>query len=272
MEIPASRKPGDVICMERIFPLPQIIRNKIIDVFCQLDPPAREEAKKLPSNRDCLVRPYLGRVRIAGSQKRLRAFSLRNYKLHLDQIQYLGLDAEAYATAMAKAMATMHWDIRIDAADIEFVLGSSPAEEDTITRPKSLEQLQNLTAKTDTYTEVVVSSPNFKQRLVSLWLVDFDACNDISMDETGVQQAVRAFVENEPYCPRPNGGTSYSDQLWRAFSTQYLATSMAILGEKHDAAGLPRMFLTGSVVAKDEVGHNQREFPDHRVGEGEIII
>lgn len=201
-QIPVSRSPREVLCMGRNFPLPQIIQNKIIDVFCQLDPAAREQAKNLVSNKDCLIRPYLGRVRVAGSQSRLRAFSPRNYKLHLDQVQFLGLDAEEYGTAMAKAMAIMHWDIGIDAADIEFVLGISPTEEGTIARPMNYDQLQGLTTKTDTYREVVIPNPNFKQRLVSLWLVDFDACKDISLDEAGVRQAVKAFVENEPYCPR----------------------------------------------------------------------
>ncbi|KIW62798.1 hypothetical protein PV04_10929 [Phialophora macrospora] len=244
-QIPASRNPGDVLCMERIFPLPKIIRNKIVDVFCQLDPPDREQAKNIASNKDCLVRPYLGRSRVAGSHSRLKAFSLQNYKLHLDQIQYLRLDAEEFATSMAKAMAIMHWDIRIDAADIEFVLGSSPTVEGTIpVPPEDPESLQMAVTKIDTFREITISNPNFKQRLVNLWLLDFDACRDISMDPSGVQQAVRAFLENEPYCPRPNGGTAYSDHLWRAFGAQYLATSASILATaKPDVAALPNSFL-----------------------------
>ncbi|EXJ56576.1 hypothetical protein A1O7_06920, partial [Cladophialophora yegresii CBS 114405] len=228
--IPASRNPGDVLCMERIFPLPEIIRNKIIDVFCPLESPAREQAKNIISNKDCLVRPYLGRARLGGSQSRLKAFSLRNYKLHIDQIRHLGLDGEEFAISMANAMAVMHWDIGIDAADIEFVLGSSPTM--------------------DTFREITISNPNFKQRLVGLWLLDFDACGDITMDSTGVQQAVRAFLENEPYCPRPYSGTAYSDHLWRVFGTQYLATSASILTmAEPDVADLPNTFLTGVAQA-----------------------
>lgn len=249
-QIPASRNPGDVLCMERIFPLPDIIRNKIIDVFCQLDPIAREQAKHIASNKDCLIRPYLGRARVANSQSRLKAFSLRNYKLHLDQIQYLGLDAEELAKSMAKAMAIMHWDIRIDAADIEFVLGSSPVVDGTIpSPPEYLERLPMTAAKMDTFREITISDPNFKQRLVGLWLLDFDACTDISMDPSGVQKAVRAFLENEPYCPRPYGGSTYSDHLWRTFGKQYLATSASLLAKApSEVAALPISFLT--LVAK----------------------
>jgi hypothetical protein len=244
-EIPSSQKPGDVLCMERIFPLPKIIRDKIIDVFCQLDTSTREQAKDIPSNKDCLVRPYLGRARVAGNQSRLRAFSLRNYKLHLDQIQFLGLHAEEFAILMAKSMAIMHWDIKIDAADVEFVLGSSPTTEGTFSRPSRPKQLQNLTAKTDTFTEVEIPNPDFMQRLVTLWLVDFDACKDIAFNDMGVQQAVSAFVENEPYCPRPSSENGYGDRLWNVFCTEYLATSALILATKPEVAALPQVFLTG---------------------------
>lgn len=55
-------------------------------------------------------------------------FSLRNYKLHVDQMQSLQLEAEKYATSMADAPAVLHWHMKIDGMDIEFALGSSSTE------------------------------------------------------------------------------------------------------------------------------------------------
>ncbi|RVX73700.1 hypothetical protein B0A52_02590 [Exophiala mesophila] len=258
-QIPDSRRPGDVLCMERIFPLPEVIRNKLIDVFCQLDPASREQAKKIASNKNCLIRPYLGRARITSGQSRLRAFSLRNYKLHLDQIQYIGLDVEELASSMAKAMAIMHWDIGIDAADAEFVLGSSPTVEGTVPpAANDITSLLRTAEKVDTFREVTISNPNFKQRLVTLWLLDFDACGKINTNAAGVQRAVKAFLENEPYCPRPNGGSNYCDHLWSVFGNQYLETSRSILvGVDGNVASLPVSFLTGVVKALAGSGSSQ---------------
>jgi hypothetical protein len=54
---------------------------------------------------------------------------------------------------------------------------------------------------------------NFENRVISLetdsekppvgmWLLDFNRCHMISMDEKGVEQAVKAFFRNGPYYSR----------------------------------------------------------------------
>lgn len=50
----------------------------------------------------------------------------------------LGLDTQTFALAMANALAIMHWQAKIDAADVEFVLGgpSSEAEDHSETSIK----------------------------------------------------------------------------------------------------------------------------------------
>lgn len=85
------RQPREVLCMERIFPLPEPIRDTLIDVFC---PPQNvNAAKDDPANKDCLIRPLLGRRRFGSSRPGgSMFFSLRNYKLHVDQIKELDLD------------------------------------------------------------------------------------------------------------------------------------------------------------------------------------
>ncbi|ODM18941.1 hypothetical protein SI65_05558 [Aspergillus cristatus] len=40
----------------------------------------------------------------------------------------------------------------------------------------------------------------------TMWMLDFDLCRDMSMDEAGVQKAVRAYWRNDPFYPRPGKG------------------------------------------------------------------
>lgn len=41
-------------------------------------------------------------------------------------MQSLQLEVGYYARRMAEALAVMHWETQIDAADVEFVVGSAP--------------------------------------------------------------------------------------------------------------------------------------------------
>jgi hypothetical protein len=185
------RKPREVLCMERVFPLPEPIRSSLIEAFCP--PHNTEKAKNDPANKDCLIRPLLGRRRYGASRPGGSLFfSLRNYKLHLDQFQELDLDAEGYALDMADALAVLHWHTKIDGMDVEFVLGSSPLDRHSIRRVMPLTEIQRLKAGESTYEYVTKTNSNFKRRVVLLWLLDFDACSDIAADKDGVQKAVRA--------------------------------------------------------------------------------
>ncbi|MCJ1265862.1 hypothetical protein MMC22_005743 [Lobaria immixta] len=60
---------------------------------------------------------------------------------------------------MAICLAEMHWDVKIDAADVDFVLGTAP--EKRIPKPT---ELAKLTPRTDT-----ASGLNCKRRSVHLW-------------------------------------------------------------------------------------------------------
>ncbi|KAK2804350.1 hypothetical protein FQN50_006641 [Emmonsiellopsis sp. PD_5] len=130
-------------------------------------------------------------------------FSLRNFKLHVDQIQMLDLNAPEYASAMANTLAIMHWHTKFDANDIEFALGSSPADRNAVHRSIPVTNIQHLSKGTSTYERITNAGPNFKKRSINLWAFDFDACKPIDMNESGVKQAIKAFVENAPYYPRP---------------------------------------------------------------------
>ncbi|KAL8689393.1 MAG: hypothetical protein Q9218_004930 [Villophora microphyllina] len=235
-----ERKPRDILCVERIFPLPKPTRDRLVDLYC---PPAgREAAKKYQANKDCLLRPLLGRQR-QSSQSVLSIFSLRNFKLHIDQVRDIGLDAKEIAVAMADALAVLHWHTKIDAMDIEFVLGSSPQEGQQVRREIPLDLLLTATTPTSTFGYVTKHQPNFGKRVTSLWLLDFDACSDISMDQAGVDKACKAFVETDPYFPRPNNADRFAQQLWGDFSDQYLATAEKFIERQYHQ--LPARFLQG---------------------------
>ncbi|KAB8271165.1 hypothetical protein BDV30DRAFT_228370 [Aspergillus minisclerotigenes] len=180
------RRAREILCMERIFPLPQAVRHALIELFC--NPNNVATAKSDASNKDCLVRLFLGRKRYGASRPGgSRVLSLRNYKLHVDQVEELQLDADEYAASMADALAIMHWHTRIDAMDIEFVLGSTPFDHNSVRRPPPLLDIVRLTPGASTFERSTNTVPNFKKRI--------------------------AFIENDHYCPRPHTEDAYSEQL-----------------------------------------------------------
>ena len=85
---------------------------------------------------------------------------------------------------MAQALALMHWVGEVDGNDVEFVLAPS-----------------------DNATMSNVLGDH------SMWILDFDLCRNMSMDEDGVKQASIAFWRNDPFYPRPGK----DPELWNAF-------------------------------------------------------
>ena len=82
----------------------------------------------------------------------------------------------------------MHWIAGIDANDVEFVLAPGDRVNNVLRRH-------------------------------SMWMLDFDLCRDITMDENGIEKAVKAFWRNDPFYPRPGKA------LWDTFREQYIHTS-----------------------------------------------
>ncbi|KAI9036041.1 zinc finger protein [Aspergillus affinis] len=234
------RRPREILCMERIFPLPQSVRDALIDLFC--NPNHAAAAKSAPANKDCIVRVFIGRKRFGTSLPGgSRFFSLRNYKLHVDQISELQLDADEYATSMANALAILHWHTRIDAMDVEFVLGSTPLDLNSVRRALPLQDIARLRPGTSTFERATNTTPNFKKRVVSLWMLDFDTCGPITMNAAGVNQAVRAFIENDPYYPRPYSNDPYSERLWQIFSQRYIEKGKKVISASLQS--LPQQFI-----------------------------
>ena len=110
----------------RIPPFPQSVRETLIDIYCAES--LRPSINSSEPDRDCLIRPYLGRRRRLERKSRFQAFSLCNYPLHADQIEELGLNGTIYARIMAETLVILYWRAQIDANDVEFVL--APLRED----------------------------------------------------------------------------------------------------------------------------------------------
>ena len=226
--------PCNILITDRIRPFPAPIRDTLTDLYC---PEAlRSSIKSSEPDQDCLIRAYLGRRRRrrgrSARQLRFQAFSLRNYPLHIDQMEEMNLDTTAYARIMAETLATLYWSARIDANDVEFVLAPPPREKDH---------------RNSTGADAKTSAATIESHILgnhAMWILDFDCCRDMSLDEASVEQAVAAFYKNDPFFPRPNRGDDIKDQrLWDEFKDEFLRVSEGILGPGTAQSYLPRLWV-----------------------------
>ncbi|KAJ0317229.1 hypothetical protein COL5a_011206 [Colletotrichum fioriniae] len=251
--------PSAIMVSERILPLPRSIREALVSVFCPSD--MKADASNNPANKHCLIRLYLGRRRM--NQRVENKFSLRNFELTLDKMEILGVDPQQYVQPMAEALAVMHWAAQIDGADVEFVLGSSPE------RRISAQTLDSIDLEGDIITtwnmdESKSSGINFLRRSVSIFLLDFNQCRRMPPTPKGIDDAVKAFWENDPYYPRPGYKEGTQEwMLWEQFKSDYLVKSYKILD---DSATMPAEFLrrspipgSSSSIADTNEGNNDKK-------------
>lgn len=74
-----------------------------------------------------------------------------------------------------------------------------------------------------------------------MWILDFDCCRHMPLDEEGVKQAVDAFYKNDPYKPRP--GRDNDRTLWIEFKNRFIEASLAILVLGSPGAHLPALWI-----------------------------
>ena len=241
------RYPENLLRSERIPPIHMVARHALINEYCPEG--LSVNAMLQDSNKDCLIRLYLGRRRHSTIRvkEKVEYFSLRNFKLCLDQMEDLALDSSYYALQMADVLAIMHWEAQIDAADVEFVLGGPPClARDPI---PALEKLKQLEKDSTTGVDAVQS----QAAATHMWLLDFNQCQPMSMDEEGVHQAVKRFFDNDPYYPRPSAIIGSTDErLWEVFAKRYLETSGSITGADKERRRLSFTFI-------EEVKESMRE-------------
>ncbi|CAG5165295.1 uncharacterized protein ALTATR162_LOCUS6775 [Alternaria atra] len=230
------RTPNYGLVSERIYPLPLPVREAIVDALCpEAIKDTKSEFLNRIENKNCLVRLYLGR-RNDSRKMEARNVRLRNFPLHVDEMERLGLDTSSFAMTIAKALAFLHWKAGVDGNDVEFVLGSTPQ----ITGKPTKEDL--LIANKDTAGEMF--STDFEHRTISIWLLDFNQCKLFDHDSAGVKKLVEGFWFNDPYYPRPNATDKNDKKLWRLFAEHYIKVSQ----ELTNTPG-PAMFIN-SVIAK----------------------
>ncbi|MCJ1368422.1 hypothetical protein MMC16_007565 [Acarospora aff. strigata] len=238
---PNLNEPTDLLKMEHILPLPKVVRESLIEHYCPEE--HRDHARKDRKNDHCLIRVYLGRRRNFRSQE---SFSLRNFEADLTIIDELGLEKEEHARTIASALAVVHWSALIDGADVEFVLGSAPIK---LSPSFPAKYVDFVPPRTDTGVYL-----NFTKRAVHLWLLDFNRCNEISMDFVGVDRAVNAFWDNDPYYPRPVPDDHRDAGLWKTFEESYLRQSEESANEAAKKQNLPQLFIRGVVDEAERRG------------------
>lgn len=74
-----------------------------------------------------------------------------------------------------------------------------------------------------------------------IWLLDFNQCHTMTMDEHGVDQAVKRFFDNDPYYPRPLAVGTEDMALWDVFESRYLGAADRSVELEH--GHLPRSFI-----------------------------
>jgi hypothetical protein len=129
-----------------------------------------------------------------------------------------------YAVTMARTLAVMHWAAGIDANDVEFVLGSSPAINKTA-HPSSKEL-----EACDKDSAGKLYRWDFDHRSISIWLLDFNQCKTFEHDSQGLKQLVDGFWWNDPYYPRPGSKNENDRNLWEVFKKAYLEASDELSG------------------------------------------
>ncbi|KAL6151868.1 hypothetical protein ACJBU6_09808 [Exserohilum turcicum] len=139
---------------------------------------------------------------------------LRNFPLHVDEMERLSLDPKVYTVAMAEALALLHWSAGIDANDVEFVLGCRAA----VAQHATEEEILNATK----YTARQIHDFNLDQRAECMWLLDFNECKRFKYGEQGIKMPVDGLWVNDPYYPRPNATNKQDEMLWELFMARYL--------------------------------------------------
>jgi hypothetical protein len=259
--------PSMGLVSQRIPQLPRILRHALIDLYCPEN--VKEDARLNPINKDCLVRIYLGRRRSSNIPP--PNFTLRNYNLCLDQMIDLDLPVENYATAIAEALALIHWAAHVDAYDVEFVLGGEVSSSHTQEATDALSQQIHILE------EIGPESANgilLQQRTNRMWILDFNLCSRWSEEtlverpEDIINQLVHAFFENDPYYPLPEMECEVDQKLWSTFSEEYLRkANEVLLQDVHykDTQHLPRHFIKQCIAREQNnlaqgLGHGHREF------------
>ncbi|CAH0017977.1 unnamed protein product [Clonostachys rhizophaga] len=232
-----GQKPGPIICLERIMPLPKLIRDNLIKLYFK--PENRRKALADKANNNCLCRPYLGKrsSEIAPDKRKKELQTLQNFPLYLDQLEELEMEPLTIAQDMAMGLAAGHWSASCNMLGVEYVLGSRPltppevrllvldADEEAIRSGSYPHRVRDMAPR----------APIRRNRPFQLWMLDFDKASRFkpSLGENyrrETEQLVRdSRTTDGPYYPRALPNTEVDWKLWLAFATTYISASKIIL-------------------------------------------
>jgi hypothetical protein len=87
-----------------------------------------------------------------------------------------------------------------------------------------------------------------------MWILDFDLCRDLTLDEKGIEQASNAFWGNDPYYPRPGSVNPANQRLWSIFEERFIQSSAkALRSESNDIKQLPKLLMEKIKSAKASI-------------------
>lgn len=209
----AYRIPASTAKMDRILPLPKVVRRALITRFYpgtqgqSLDQAMIDPILNDIPNKHCLARTYLGKNEVSFQPE---SFSLRNFPLDLQSMMTLGLDVNFLANAMGKAYAVMHWGAGINGDDVEFVLGTSAVQKGGSEKDE------------------------VQYRAIGFYLLDFGQCErvDLTEDVDVVYQAFKGAVvtdDNQSFIPH----YQRTPELFGVFRKAYVEAGQAILVRKN---------------------------------------
>ncbi|EUC28429.1 hypothetical protein COCCADRAFT_30319 [Bipolaris zeicola 26-R-13] len=203
---------GFLFYVERILPLPEATRTALIRKYFPRE--FQDISLRDPSNRTCLIRPYLG-MRRTDHELKHPAETLQNFPLHLDQMEEIGLDIAQFSREMAIGLAIIHWRV-----------GS-------MINPFS------------------VPVRNMARRPTHLWMLDFDKTSKLDFNDWKKARGrmVTAVTGNDPYFPNPATSGEKEKLVWSNFEEVYLQAARAVLkmhptlSEKARTRKYPEAFL-----------------------------
>lgn len=134
-----------------------------------------------------------------------RLFTLCNIILHLDQMEFLELNANYSAQLIGRHIGRHSLEGKFDGPDIiEFVLGSAST---TVRRWLDRYDFINNKALAQSTWKKSMNMTSFTNPMAHLWVLDFNQCRHLSMDDAGIEYAVKAFSR---ICGKVHGWASVS--------------------------------------------------------------
>ena len=117
-------------------------------------------------------------------------------------MEELTLDPKVHTRILAETIAQLFWKAHVDANDVEFV-PTPPWKGDAVYH-------QGI------FAPVIESNVSGEH---GVCIIDSDLCRDMTMNRGGVEQAVKAFLGNDPYFPHPRRESSLDQLLWTESKT-----------------------------------------------------